>query len=140
MKRILVFLAVIALCGCRDTKIGYLITDNAEYIPKTMEIPKEIDRTDPKNKTRVDNNAPWVTYPMQGVLGTQPINYAIADVEATDGGNAQKFREELVMRGGGMMEVPLDPASPVGTYVVSVRVYNEDHSQILTGAFTFTIK
>lgn len=127
------------MLGCNDVKIGYLNADGAEYAPAEMTIPKEIDATYPNYYVRIQYESPWVTSIIQGVLGTSPIRYEIADVKASDGGDADMFKSELVMGGVGRMEVPLYPESPAGKYVISVKIYNESYSHILEDAYTFTI-
>ena len=139
MKRILILLAAAAFFGCHDVTVGYLTTENAEYAPKEMEIPKEIPATYPNYAIRTANNSPWVTSVIQGVMGTQPINYEIAGVKASEGGNAEAFKAELEIRGAGLMQVPLYPQAPVGKYVVSIRVYNEGYSHVLEEVYTFNI-
>ena len=38
------------------------------------------------------------------------------------------------------MELPLYTKLPVWRYVVSLRVYNEDYSAVLTDVYTFIVK
>ena len=140
------FLFTLATWGCQDVKIGCLDVSNAEYMPDTMLVRKELGFiTDDWNIIREDNNrkrtqAPWVTNQIQGVIGTAPIQYSLYDVKASDGGDAKIFKTELKIRGGGIMEVPFVPESPNGRYTVSLKVEEEEYSAIIEDAFTFVIR
>lgn len=57
-----------------------------------------------------------------------------------DGGDAEIFKQELTVRGGGIMEVPYIPESPNGRYIVSLKVENDEYSAILEDVFTFVIR
>lgn len=139
MKRIiLLFLAVFACFGCRSVDVGYLRAENAEYIPDEMVIRKVLDPD--QDKIMIEYNSPWVTTIIQGVLGTQPVLYEVHSVKAEDGGDAEVFRKELSIRGHGRMEVPLHFEAPVGKYIVSVKVKNQDYSHVLEDAFTFVVQ
>lgn len=130
------FLAV--LTACKDVPYGYLKTENAEYIPNSMEIRTVLDPV--LDKIRIENNAPWVTLKIQGVLGTAPLAYKLLDVKASEGGDAATFKEELTVLGAGIMQVPLHPKSPKGKYLVSLKVNNDGYSEELHDVYTFIIK
>lgn len=140
------FLFMLVIGGCQDVKIGCLDVSNAEYMPDTMLVRKELGFiTDDWNIIREDNKrkkaqAPWVTNQIQGVVGTAPIQYSLYEVTAFDGGDAEVFKKELKVRGGGIMEVPFVPESPNGRYTVSLRVDAEEYSAIIENAFTFVIR
>lgn len=134
---IFIFLMVIG-ASCHETKIGFLKTDGASYLPDSTIIRTVLDPQ--LDKARIANQAPWVSSNLQGVLGTPPIVYRIVNVYSPDHGDVDLFRQELVIRGNGVMLVPLVPKSPKGHYVVSIEISNEDHSQILEDAFTFIIE
>ena len=87
---------------------------------------------------KIEEAIPWSTSTIEGVLGTQPIRYSIADVTSTDG-NADLFKEELVMYGGGRMQLPFACKAPKGTYRVSIIIENEGYSHRLDNAFTYII-
>ncbi len=144
------FLVVAAAWGCQDVKVGCLDTSNAEYSPDTMLVRKElatslaeaggditIYRNDRNRKTR---EASWVTPQIQGIVGTAPLSYSLYEVRAMDGGDAEIFKQELTVRGGGIMEVPYIPESPNGRYIVSLKVENDEYSAILEDVFTFVIR
>lgn len=83
---------------------------------------------------------PWLTNAISGVLGTEPLHYEFVSVKAFDGGNADLFSKEIVVRGNGRMEVPLRPTAPKGRYLVTIKVSNEGYSAVLPDVFTFIIK
>ena len=118
MKQFILFILIsmLALMGCHDVKIGFLKVEDAEYIPNTMTIPAKLVTAEENPKTndqiRIDNNSPWVTNAISGVLGTEPLQYEFVSVEATEGGDADLFVKEIVVRGHGRMEVPLRPTAP----------------------------
>ena len=141
MKHIFILLlAAISLSACHTTKVGYLRTDKASFNPDSLVIRKELDKNDPIDQVRIKNQAPWVTTKLQGILGTPPINYRLLDVKASEGGDAEIFRQELSVRGIGVMEVPLEFKAPKGRYLISLEAYNEDHSSAMHDVFTFIIK
>lgn len=133
-----VFFLVFALWGCHDVKVGYLKADNAEYAPTSIVVRKELDPEE--DELRIMNDANWVSPKIQGVLGTNPLNYELVNVTATEGGDAEAFKQEVVVRGGGIMELPLHTKVPKGHYLVSLRVYNEGYSAELKNAFTFIVE
>ena len=139
-----IFISMLALMGCHDVKIGFLKVEDAEYVPNTMTIPAKLVTAEENPKTndqiRIDNNSPWVTNAISGVLGTEPLQYEFVSVEATEGGDADLFVKGIVVRGHGRMEVPLRPTAPKGRYKVTLKVSNEGHSAILPDIFTFIIE
>lgn len=138
MKNYFVFIGLIlALWGCHDMTPGYLETGNAQYVPDTMIIRKELDPL--LDAYRKMNNAPWVSPKMQGIDGTSPVLFDIVDVTSKDG-DAALFKSLLDIRGGGRMEFPLKASVPAGRYVVSVRVSNEGFSEVVPDIFTFIVK
>ena len=139
MKKIVPILFFAALfSACRNTTIGYLKTNKAEYVPNNIVVWRALDR--PEDERRIKNSAPWVSPRIQGVLGTAPLIYEFAGVKVSDGGKAEIFSKEINVRGGGIMELPLHTKSPKGHYLVSVKVYNDGHEAIIKDAFTFIIK
>ena len=123
MKQIyLLLLGVLFFVGCHDTKIGYLKTENASYGIDSLIIRKEL----------TDN--------IQGVLGTAPIRYKLSGVKAPSVEAETIFLKEFKVRGGGRMELPLYTELPVGRYVVSLYLSNEDYSAVLTDVYTFIVK
>lgn len=92
-----------------------------------------------KLQNRIKYDIPWVTSPMEMVLGTQPMVYSIADVKNENPENAKLFWESLTIMGGGRMYVAYDVKAPVGRYVVSVRIENEGQTRVLNDVFTFIL-
>ena len=86
----------------------------------------------------VEQGLPWTTATIEGVLGTEPVQYSIADVTSEDG-NAEIFRRELVIYGGGRMQLPFDCKAPKGKYRVSILIKNEGYSNVLENVFTFVV-
>ena len=76
---IIYLICVVFLIACNDVTVGYLETENAEYIPDNMEIPQIEDLDEVVDALRVKNNAPWVTQPIQGIEGTDPMIYSIEE-------------------------------------------------------------
>lgn len=139
MRNIAIFIFLLVIgTSCHETKIGYLKTEGASYLPDSTIIRTVLDEV--LDKARIANQAPWVSSNLQGVLGTPPITYRIVNVKSPDTGDVNLFRQELVIRGNGVMLVPLVPKSPKGKYVVSIEIANEDHAQVLEDAFTFIIQ
>lgn len=136
----ILLLGILILAGCHDTKIGYLKTENASYGIDSLIIRKELDMTNVDDKNRIEKEIPWLSDLIQGVLGTAPLRYELYDVVAPSAEAERIFREEFKVRGGGRMELPLYTKLPVGRYVVSLRVYNEDYSAVLPDVYTFIVK
>lgn len=140
MKRIYYLLFLLPLFfGCHDMDEGFLIVENAEYLQDSLVIRKIANLTEDRN--RLENQSPWVTDKIDGVLGTEPIVYSLYEVKAYDGGNARIFsKKDLTVRGVGKMEVQLYPEAPRGRYVVSLQVSAGDHTAILEDIFKFIIE
>ena len=94
-------ICVVFLVACNDVTVGYLETENAEYMPDYMEIPQIGELDEIADAQRIKNNAPWVTQPIQGIEGTAPLIYTIEEVTATEGGDAVMFKQELSIIGNG---------------------------------------
>ncbi len=119
-------------------KVGYLKADNAEYDPASVTVRKELDPID--DALRIKNDANWISPKVQGVLGTNPLSYELVDVTVSEGGDKNLFMQEVIVRGGGIIELPLHTKVPKGHYLVSLRVYNDDYSAELKDAFTFIVE
>ena len=77
---------------------------------------------------------------IQGVLGTAPIRYKLSGVKAPSVEAETIFLKEFKVRGGGRMEMTLYTELPVGRYVVSLYLSNEDYSAVVTDVYTFIVK
>ena len=133
-------ICVVFLVACNDVTVGYLETENAEYMPDYMEIPQIGELDEIADAQRIKNNAPWVTQPIQGIEGTAPLIYTIEEVTATEGGDAVMFKQELRIIGNGSFYYPLEHKAPAGKYVVSIRITNEGYSHVLKDVYTFIVK
>ena len=133
-------ICVVFLVACNDVTVGYLETENAEYMPDYMEIPQIGELDEIADAQRIKNNAPWVTQPIQGIEGTAPLIYTIEEVTATEGGDAVMFKQELSIIGNGRFYYPLEHKAPAGKYVVSIRITNEGYSHVLKDVYTFIVK
>ena len=118
---IIYLICVVFLVACNDVTVGYLETENAEYIPDNMEIPQIEDLDEVVDALRIKNNAPWVTQPIQG-------------------GDAMVFKQELRIIGNGSFYYPLEHKAPAGKYVVSIRITNEGYSHVVKDIYTFVVK
>lgn len=134
-------LTVVLLSACSRIKVGYLRTTGASFTPDTMFVYKKIDT----ESARYKNKAPWVSTRIQGVAGTNPINYEYVSVEASNGGDATLFHQ-LASKGrinvyGGLVQVHQDAVEqlPNGNYTISIKVYNDEHSNLLSNIFTIVV-
>ena len=139
-KILILFIFVGAfVMGCHDVTPGFLKTENATYgVSNTLIVKKVLDEYE--DYERIQNKAPWVTKPIQGVTGTAPINYAIESVTGPDEASAILFMSELEIIGSGIMYYPLEHKASSGTYLVSLRISNEGYSKVVKDVFTFIIE
>ena len=139
MRRIYMLLLLGLVCfACNGPEIGYLKTENAGYLPNNLSVRKTLDPVE--DAKRIENDAPWVTGRIQGVLGTNPLIYSFVSVKAPSEEAAKIFAKEIVVRGSGILELPLKTELPVGDYVITIKVSNEGYSDILADVFTFTVQ
>lgn len=138
MKYILLWaIVLVSIVGaCHKPTEGYLITENASYDPDTVVI-----RKNPVwvlDSFRIKDNSPWVTLAIQGYEGTQPIYFTVESVTSSLGEEAAAiFKEELTIRGGGVLMYPLKNSAQPGYYTVSVRLSNAGYSHVVENALTF---
>ena len=86
----------------------------------------------------IEKKLPWSTARIEGVLGTEPIRYSIAGI-TSEGGDVDIFMSELVIYGGGRMQLPFEVKAPKGEYHVSILIENEGYSKLVENAFTFIV-
>ena len=133
--------ATAALASCNDMPVGFLRTEGAQFVPDSLNVYHNPDPT----STRAKENLPWVSNRIQGVAGTNPINYELSDVTATQGGNAEKMKElankRLLIVDGGLIVLLQEGAKqlPTGRYKLSLRVYNDGHSQTISDVYTIIV-
>ena len=136
-----VALIAMAVAACNTMPVGFLRTKGASFSPDTLNV-----YHNPHASTlRFTDNLPWVSYRIQGVAGTNPINYELADVKATEGGDAEKFKalaqKGLLKVDGGMIVLMQECVAelPNGRYTLSLRVYNDGHSQTIDDVYTIIV-
>ncbi len=136
---ILFLILGLSFVACENKSVGFLKADTAEYAPDSLEIRKNLDPM--LDAIRIKNKAPWTTFPIEGVLGTPPIHYEIEEVRSfAGGGDAELFKKELSIIGGGIMYYAYDGKAPKGEYWVSIRISNEGYSVVKKDAFRFILK
>ncbi|MCI6278881.1 MAG: hypothetical protein MR609_03680 [Bacteroidales bacterium] len=133
--------AVLAFAGCHKIPVGYLVTENAKYADSLL----YVYHTPAPSSSRATTGAPWVSLPIQGVSGTAPVNFEYASVKTSEGGDAAKFAAmqkagHLDVRGG-LLRITQEGVRmlPLGAYTISLRVYNEGYSNLLSDVFTFVV-
>lgn len=135
------FIAV-AVAACNTMPVGFLRTEGASFSPDTLNV-----YHNPHSSTlRYNDHRPWVSYRIQGVAGTNPINFELADVKATEGGDAEKFKalaqKGLLKVDGGMIVLMHEGVAELpnsGRYTLSLRVYNDGHSQTIDDVYTIIV-
>ena len=144
MKNILLLILFTSfIASCNQPKVGFLKADNAEYLIDTLIVHRTLD----PERSYVELNMFetgaewWASDPISGVLGTDPVMYAVAGVKASNGGDAALFEKEVRVIGGGRFYYPCkDIKAPNGTYLISIRVSNDEHSVELKDMFWIIIE
>lgn len=133
---------VMAVAACNTMPVGFLRTEGASFSPDTLNVYHNPHASTP----RYNDHRPWVSYRIQGVAGTNPINYELADVKATEGGDAEKFKalaqKGLLKVDGGMIVLMHEGVAELpnsGRYTLSLRVYNDGHSQTISDVYTIIV-
>ena len=131
-----------AVAACNTMPVGFLRTEGASFSPDTLNVSHNPHASTP----RYNDHRPWVSYRIQGVAGTNPINYELADVKATEGGDAEKFKalaqKGLLKVDGGMIVLMHEGVAELpnsGRYALSLRVYNDGHSQTISDVYTIIV-
>ena len=133
---------VMAVAACNTMPVGFLRTEGASFSPDTLNV-----YHNPHSSTlRYNDHRPWVSYRIQGVAGTNPINFELADVKATEGGDAEKFKalaqKGLLKVDGGMIVLMQEGVAELptsGRYTLSLRVYNDGHSKTIDDVYTIIV-
>ena len=132
----------IAVAACNTMPVGFLRTEGASFSPDTLNVYHNPHASTP----RYNDHRPWVSYRIQGVAGTNPINYELADVKATEGGDAEKFKalaqKGLLKVDGGMIVLMHEGVAELpnsGRYTLSLRFYNDGHSQTISDVYTIIV-
>ncbi len=137
MKIICVILTILFIYSCHDMSVGYLEYDHAKYSEDKMIVKKELNPEE--DAEQIELKYHWVSLPIEGIIGTQPIFMELASV-ITDTGDVDIFMKEVSVRGNGTIDVPYDHHLPIGTYKVTLKVYNEDHAGMLYDIFTVIVE
>ena len=88
---------------------------------------------------RIERKYPWVSSPIQGILGTYPIHYKIAGVHTSDG-DVESFYNEVQLRGDSCFEVPFENSIKEGTYYIDVNIYNRGYSLVRDSLFIIVVE
>lgn len=86
------------------------------------------------------NHATYTTSPIDGIKGTEPLIYTIAEIKVIGEGDAGKFAPYLSVMGGGRIVISWDDKIPVGRYLISLYVENEGWKDLLEDKFTIIVK
>lgn len=105
-----------------------------------MEIYPTLEIGGGEDYQQVKYNIPWTSTPLEGYDGTQPIYMSIKSIVAEQGGDAEKLKAHLSVRGNGIFTVPVMNDVPVGRYKISLNIQNEGYSQDLNDCFTIIVK
>lgn len=139
---IFTLLAITSIVSCQKMDVGYLKVENASYEPDTVYAYRIVD----PESDRFINKSPWTSFKIQGIAGTNPINYEFHDVKSESSSGIPIFKEaveneEITVHGSivQLFQSAVDKL-PDGAYVISLRVYNEGYSEILEDVITFIIK
>lgn len=131
-----------AVAACNTMPVGFLRTEGASFSPDTLNVYHNPHASTP----RYNDHRPWVSYRIQGVAGTNPINFELAGVKATEGGDAEKFKalaqKGLLKVDGGMIVLMHEGVAELpnsGRYTLSLRVYNDGHSKTIDDVYTIIV-
>ena len=131
-----------AVAACNTMPVGFLRTEGASFSPDTLNVYHNPHSSTP----RYNDHRPWVSYRIQGVAGTNPINFELAGVKATEGGDAEKFKalaqKGLLKVDGGMIVLMHEGVAELpnsGRYTLSLRVYNDGHSKTIDDVYTIIV-
>lgn len=128
--------------ACERMKVGYLRVSTATYAPDTVYVARTLD---PMSE-RAINKSPWVSSQIQGVAGTAPINYEFVSVKATNGASQGDFLEQVklgkIFLQGSMILITQEAVEALsnGDYSLTLRVYNQDHSDLVPDVITFAVR
>ena len=140
---IAITLLSLTLFSCHKIPVGYLNAENATYVPNVLTFYHEADPTSEWGK---DVTVPWSSTRIQGISGTNPINFEFVGVKATDGGDVGKFQE--MVRGGhlnvrgGLVQISQEGVRmlPLGSYAITLKVFNEGYSKTLEDILTIRVE
>ncbi|CDF80180.1 conserved hypothetical protein [Formosa agariphila KMM 3901] len=144
MKKSIIYILIVFIgilnIGCSD-EVGYLDIENAEYLPNTLTIRMELDTY--LDALRIENQSPWVSQKISGVLGTEPLVFSVETVRSENVNQAgvDYFLNHVSVQGLGQVIYPLNTDTTPGTYIVSIRIDNAgDYSGVVEDALTITVE
>lgn len=146
MKKGIALLCFMALTigfmvSCSKMDVGYLRTTGASFTPDSLNAFHNVDATSDRGL----NNLPFVSTRIQGVAGTNPINYELSGVKADSQENVELFmklyKEGKISVIGGLIVVTQEATKqlPNGRYRLSLKVYNQDHQAVLEDIFKVVV-
>ncbi|MEL4308644.1 hypothetical protein [Joostella sp. CR20] len=144
MKKSIIYLTLALLSAITfscDKEVGFLDIENAEYLPNTMTVRLEPDPRE--DALRIENESPWVSQKISGVLGTQPLVFSIASVRSddVDAASVNYFQENVSIQGLGQVVYPLFSETTPGNYIVSIGIHNAgDHYGVVEDALIITVE
>ena len=106
----------------------------------SMEIFPTLEIGGGEDYQQVKYDIPWTSVPLEGYDGTQPIYMSVKSIVAEQGGDAEKMKEYLSVRGNGILSVPVINDVPVGRYKISLKIENEGYSRDVNNCFTIIVK
>ncbi|MCT4616138.1 MAG: hypothetical protein N4A49_14870 [Marinifilaceae bacterium] len=93
-----------------------------------------------KRLKRHAEKVPWVTNSLQGVEGSYPIRYELASIRSLNNNeNAEKMiklfsdpnaERYTGLRGNGSIQIPYDTDLPADTYIIDIKIRNEEREYI----------
>ena len=137
----LTLLAVGLMMSCSKMKVGYLRTAGASFAPDSINVFHNIDPT----SDRYIEQQPFVSTSIQGVAGTNPVNFELASVKADTPAAGELFmklyKEGEISVVGGKVIVSLKATQQLtnGRYLLTLKVYNEDHEALLKDIFKVVV-
>jgi hypothetical protein len=109
-----------------------------------------LDRYVQTRMKRHTDDIPWVTNAMQGIEGTFPLRYTIANIRSVNKAENSKQMEALFndpnaekytgIRGNGSIQVPYRTNLPDDTYYIDVRISNEGREYVQPDVLRIIIK
>lgn len=121
--------------GCEVTE-GFLEAENAKYTPDSLVVKAVLDPV--HDADRIEWQMPWQSVPIEGTFGTPVVSYAIERVDS-DNGYTEAARQFRLVRKA-VIELPCDHTLPVGKYVITLRISNDDHVAVIDSVYTVRVE
>lgn len=133
---LLFVLATVYSCSKTD-EYGFLIVEGAGYRPDSLNMREELDPV--LDAKRIAKKTPWFSTSIQGVDGTSPITYSLAEVTTQDG-DSQSIFDNVEFKGDGIIYIPFENTVKKGRYELSIQVSNINGDKLIPDAFTLIIE